>query len=79
MKKRSIPARLAMHSVLLLGLLSYEPQLAVFPILKLLVTKERKVFRRSVFFALVTVLCAALLFGVDTWLAFFQYFFKQVP
>lgn len=28
---------------------------------------------------MVTVLCSVFLFGVDTWLAFFQYFFKQTP
>lgn len=66
-------------SGLFFGLLTYKPQLAVFPFLILLVTKEWKVFRWSVFFTFVTVLCSVLLFGVDTWLAFFQYFFKQTP
>ena len=66
-------------SGLFFGLLTYKPQLAVFPFLILLVTKKWKVFRWSVFFTLVTVLCSVLLFGVDTWLAFLQYFFKQTP
>ena len=66
-------------SGLFFGLLTYKPQLAVFPFLILLVTKKWKVFRWSVFFTLVTVLCSVILFGVDTWLAFFQYFFKQTP
>lgn len=66
-------------SGLFFGLLTYKPQLAVFPFLILLITKEWKVFRWSVFFTFVTVLCSVLLFGVDTWLAFFQYFFRQTP
>lgn len=62
---------------LMFGLMTYKPQLACFPFLILLLTKEWKVLRWSVFFSLLTVLISIILFGKNVWFAFLYHFFNK--
>lgn len=62
---------------LMFGLMTYKPQLACFPFLILLLTKQWKVLRWSVFFSLLTVLISIILFGPNVWSAFLYHFFNK--
>lgn len=64
---------------LMFGLLTFKPQLAFFPFILLLITKEWRTLFWSIIFGLATVVTSAVAFGLDVWKAFFNNFFNVVP
>ena len=64
---------------LFFGLCTFKPQLAFFPFLLLLLTRQWKTFLWSVMFALATVALSLVLFGTQVWAAFFHHFFFVAP
>jgi hypothetical protein len=66
-------------SGLMFGLLTFKPQLAVFPFLVLLVTREWKVLKWSIIFGGMTVIISLLIYGPKVWHAFLHHFFVVSP
>lgn len=64
---------------LMFGLLTFKPQLAVFPFIVLLITKEWKALKWSVIFGGLSVVVSLLLYGPKVWLAFLNHFFNVTP
>ena len=64
----------ALLSGLMFGLLTYKPQIALFPLLILLITKKWRIFAWSIFFSLLTALISCLIFGIESWVQFVQSF-----
>jgi alpha-1,2-mannosyltransferase len=64
---------------LMFGLMTYKPQLACFPFIILLVTKEWRVLRWSAFFSLLTVLVSIFILGTNVWFVFLNHFFNKTP
>lgn len=62
---------------LMFGLLVYKPQMAVFPLLILLLSKKWRVLKWAVIFAAIGVAVSGALFGFDLWVQFFQSFFSS--
>mgnify|MGYP001766169901 CR=1 FL=1 len=62
---------------LMFGLLTYKPQLALFPLLLMLLTGEWKVIKWSAVFALVPVALSFLVFKPHVWVIYLKSFFQQ--
>ena len=62
---------------LMFGLLVYKPQMAVFPLIILLLSKKWRVLKWTVVFAALSVVVSGVLFGFDLWVRFFQSFFSS--
>ena len=63
-------------SGIIFGLLSYKPQIAIFPFLLLLFSKKWRVLLWSAISATVFAAISALVFGVGPWVNFFNSFFS---
>lgn len=64
-------------SGLMFGLLTYKPQIAFFPLLLLLITKNWKVLTWSAVFTIVAAIMSAILFGMSTWYNFIDTLFNS--
>ncbi len=63
-------------SGIIFGLLSYKPQIAIFPFLLLLLSKKWRVLLWSAISATVLAAISALVFGIGPWVNFFSSFFS---
>ena len=64
-------------SGLMFGLLTYKPQMAFFPLLLLLITKNWKVLIWSGLFAIANIAISAMLFGFNPWYNFLNTFLSS--
>ena len=66
-------------SGLFFGLLTFKPWLALFPFLMLLIARKWKVLGWSAFFSMLTVILSLVMYGMETWRAFFYQLFNTGP
>lgn len=66
--------RSPVFSGLMFGLLAYKPQIAFFPIIVLLMNKKWRVLMWTIFFAVLSSLVSAIIFGFDIWAIFLRSF-----
>ncbi len=66
-----------MISGIMFGLLTYKPQIALFPFVILLLAKKWRPLLWSIFFAVINVVISVLVFGYSTWIDFFNNFFNS--
>jgi len=63
---------------LMFGLLTYKPQMAFFPLLLILITKNWKVLIWSGIFALANIIISAIIFGITIWYNFLDTFLSSM-